>query len=101
MSNIEPSHRPFQYSLSSLFVLTTVVAVFCSLGVATDWGFPIALAAGVGFCFIGFGPLSLRRHPKAGCVFVTVGFLLRFLGPLLIVYGLMYFTDWLLGRLLR
>ena len=42
MSNIEPSHRPFQYSLSSLFVLTTVVAVFCSLGVATDWGFPIA-----------------------------------------------------------
>jgi len=100
MSDIEPHRRPFQYSLWSLFVLTTAISVLCSIGVCTDWTVPVVMIVGIGICLVGFGRLSSRKHPEAGIVFAVAGFLLRFLGPLLIVYGLMNFVEWLLGRLL-
>ncbi len=74
------SPRPwFQYSLWSLFVLTAVVAVLCSIGACTDWGFSIALAMGVLTCFVDFVKLSSRKHPEAGIIIAVGRFLFRFL----------------------
>ncbi|MGO9115110.1 MAG: hypothetical protein ACLP9L_38350 [Thermoguttaceae bacterium] len=97
MSNPEPQGRPFQFSLWSLLVLTTVVSILCSIGVCTIWSFPIAIGAGTGLCVIGFGPLSLRKHPTGQLVFRIVGLLIRLTGLELILFGFMAFLDWLLG----
>jgi hypothetical protein len=89
MNDLEPNRRPFQYSLWSLFVLTTLVAVLCSFGVCcTDWSVPIVLVVGIGFCFIGYGPLSLRKHPTMGCGYVVLGFLVRLIGLAIISFGI-------------
>ena len=57
MSDIEPTRRPFQYSLWSLFVLTTFVAVLCSMGVCcTDWSVPIVLVVGIGVSLVRLWP---------------------------------------------
>ena len=99
MSEIEPSRRPFQYSLWSLLVLTTVVSILCSVGVCTTWSFSIAIGAGMGFCVVGFGPLSRRKHPTG--LFRIVRFFFRLTGLELILFGLMALTEWLAGTLLR
>ena len=94
MSDIEPDHRPFQYSLWSLFVLTTLVAVLCSIVVCTNWAVPIILAFGLGICAVGFGPLSYRKHPEAGFGFVVLGFLVRLVGLGIVALGLILWLAW-------
>jgi len=88
MSEIDPNRHPFQYSLWSLLVLTTLISVLCSIGVCTDWSVPIAIGAGVGISVVGFGPFSLRKHPTAGLAFAVAGFLVRLSGLAIISYGL-------------
>ena len=99
--DIEPVRRLFQYSLWSLFVLTTFVAVLCSIGVCTDWTAVVTLLVGIGICWVGFGPLSVRKHPEAGCFFVFTGFLVRCLGQVVVIFGLMKFVEWIVSRLLK
>jgi len=77
MSEIDPTRPPFQYSLRSLLVLTTVVAVLCSIGVSTRWGFPFKIAAGVATLYLGFGPLSIEKEPEPGVIFSFVAVLVR------------------------
>ena len=98
IQDMERSHPRFQYSLWSLFVLTTFVSVLCSIGVCTDWASVVILLAGIGICFVGFGPLSLRKHPEAGYSFAVTGFLVRCLGQVVIIFGLMQFVVWILSR---
>lgn len=88
MSDIEPSRRPFQYSLWSLFVLTTVVAVICSIVVCTNWAVPVVIIVGLGICVVGFGKLSFRKHPEAGYFFAVTGFLVRLTGLSIVAFGL-------------
>ena len=93
MNDNDSQRRPFQYSLRSLFVLTTVVAVLCSIGVCcTDWSAPIVVAVGTCISVVGFRPLSLRRHPTAGFAFAVVGFLVRLVGLAIISFGLFLFA---------
>jgi hypothetical protein len=55
----------------------------------------LILLVGIGSIYLGYGPLSLKKNPKAGAGFAVVGFLLRVVGPLFLAFGLM-----LLGRVL-
>ncbi len=80
--------RPFQYSLWSLFVLTTLVSVLCSILVCTDWTVPVVIIVGLGICFVGFGRLSLRKHPSSGIAFAVGGFVVRLVGLAIISFGL-------------
>ena len=98
MSNSELQRRPYQYSLRSLLILTTVVSILCSIGVCTIWSFPVAIGTGTGFCVIGFGPLSRRKLPTGGVVIKIVGFFVRLTGLELVLFGLMAFMDWLVGQ---
>ena len=98
MSEIEPGRRPFQYSLWSLLVLTTLVAVICSIVVCTNWAVPIVISVGVGICLVGFGPLSFRKHPEAGFAFLVVGFLVRLTGLGIVALGVIL---WLAGATAR
>jgi hypothetical protein len=88
MSDIEPTRRPFQYSLWSLFVLTTLVSVLCSILVCTNWAVPVVIIVGIGTCLVGFGKLSFRKHPTAGIAFAVAGFVVRFVGLAIISFGL-------------
>jgi hypothetical protein len=45
----------------------------------------LILLLGVGFSYVGYGLLSLKRNPTAGVGFAGAGFLCRLAGPLLIV----------------
>jgi hypothetical protein len=93
MNDSEFQRRPFQYSLWSLFVLTTVVAVLCSIGVCcTDWSAPVTVAVGVCISLVGFRPLSLRKHPTAGIAFALAGFFVRLVGLAIISFGLLLFA---------
>jgi hypothetical protein len=92
MSDIEPTRPPFQYSLWSLFVLTTFVAVLCSILVCTDWAVPVVIIVGIGICLVGFGKLSFRKHPEAGIAFSIAGFVVRFVGLAIISVGLFLFA---------
>jgi hypothetical protein len=93
------SPRPwFQYSLWSLLVLTTIAAVLCSIGATTDWSVPIVMVAGVAVCFIGFGPLSLRKHPQQGFFTAVLGFLVRLVGMGLVAFGLLLWLMAAAGR---
>lgn len=80
--------RPYQYSLWSLLVFSTVVSVLCSIGVCTNWRVPATFVVGVGISFVGFHWLSLRKHPTAGVAFSVAGFLVRLTGLAIIAYGL-------------
>ena len=53
---MEPAPPRFQYSLWSLVVLTTVVAVLCSIGATTHWSVAIVIIVGIAVCSIGFRP---------------------------------------------
>ena len=55
----------------------------------------LILVIGIGSTSVGYGPLSLKRNPGAGVAFAVVGFILRVVGPLFLVFGVM-----LLGRVL-
>jgi hypothetical protein len=55
----------------------------------------LILLVGVVSTAAGFGPLSLRKNPAMGEGFAILGFLLRVVGPLFLVFGTM-----LLGRVL-
>ncbi len=88
MDDSDSQRRPFQYSLWSLFVLTTVVAVLCSVGVSAHWIVSVMLAAGIYFCFLGFGIFSFRKHADVGCGFIVWGFLFRLIGMGLVAFGL-------------
>jgi hypothetical protein len=94
MSDIEPDHRPFQFSLWSLFVLTTLVAVLCSMFVCTNWAVPVVLIVGIAICAVGFGPLSFRKHPEAGYAFVILGFLIRLVGLGIVAFGMILWLAW-------
>jgi len=96
MSDTASTRRPFQFSLWSLLVFTTVVAVLCSIGVATRWGFPFQLAAGIATLYLGFGPLSLQREPDPRMILVVAALSVRCLGVLLLSFGFMEFVGWLL-----
>ncbi len=88
IENMEPAPPRFQYSLWSLVVLTTVVAVLCSIGATTHWSVAIVIIVGIAVCSIGFGPLSYRKHPQAGCVAIFLGFVVRLFGLVLVAFGL-------------
>ncbi len=99
MNASDSQRRPFQYSLWSLLVLSTVVAVLCSIGVCcTDWSAPIVFAVGVCISLVGFRPLSLRKHPTKGFVFAVVGFLVRLVGLAIISFGLLLFAAQVASR---
>ena len=49
----------------------------------------IIVLIGLGFCFVGYGPLSLKKNPTAGDGFAVVGFLFRLAGLLLLIFGIM------------
>ena len=99
MNDSEPTRRPFQFSLWSLLVLTTLVAVLCSMVVCTNWAVPIILVFGLGICSLGFGPLSLRKHPTAGIAFAVAGFLVRLVGLTIISFGLFLFAAQVAWRM--
>jgi hypothetical protein len=44
--------------------------------------------AGILLTYLGYGPLSLRKHPGRGAGFAVVGFLCRLVGPPAIAIGL-------------
>jgi len=88
MNDDDSQRRPFQYSLWSLFVLTTFVAILCSIGVCTDWSVPLTLVVGRGICSVGFGKLSFRKHPDAGYLFAVAGFIIRLIGLGIVAFGL-------------
>jgi hypothetical protein len=87
MSDPEPARPPFQYSLWSLVILVTVVAVVCSMVASAGWFVPILIVVGAAICLIGFGPLSRLKHPGEGCAFVLTGFLVRLLGLVIVTVG--------------
>jgi hypothetical protein len=99
MNETRPNGRWYQYGLSSLLVFSTFVALLCSMGVSTDWSVPVAVFVGVCVSFVGYHPLSLRKHPAAGNAFAVVGFLVRLAGLLLISYGLLMYLSRLAWRL--
>jgi hypothetical protein len=99
MNETTPNGRWYQYGLSSLLVFSTFVAVLCSIGVSTDWSVPVTILVGVCVSFVGYRPLSLRKHPTAGNAFAVAGFLVRLAGLLLISYGLLTFLSRLAWRL--
>jgi hypothetical protein len=49
----------------------------------------LILLVGIGLSFVGYGPLSLKKNPKAGIVFAVVGFVFRLAGPLLLFWGVL------------
>jgi hypothetical protein len=65
-----PNHRPFQFTLWSLFVLTTVVAELCSIIEFTNWAVPLILIVGLAICPLGFlfwrvlGPVLSRTRSR-------------------------------------
>jgi len=99
MNDDDSQRRPFQYSLWSLFVLTTLVAVICSIGVCTNWAVPVVIIVGIGICLVGFGPLSFRKHPDAGFTVAVVGFIVRLMGLGIVAFGLILWIAMGLWRL--
>jgi hypothetical protein len=99
MSDIEPTRRPFQYSLWSLLVLMTVVSVLCSIGVCTNSAVPVVIIVGLAICVVGFGPLSLRKYPEAGIAFAVAGFVVRLVGLAIISFGLFLFAAQVAWRM--
>ena len=81
-------HPRLQYSLWSLLVLTTFVAVLCSILVCTNWAVPIVIIVGTAISFVGFGRLSYRKHPEAGPTFMIAGFVVRLVGLGIVAFGL-------------
>ena len=99
MSNPEPTRPAFQYTLWSLLVVCTVVAVVCSMVASGGLVVPILVILGAGVCSIGFGPLSHRKHPKQGCASAFAGFLVRLLGLVIIAFAvLLWFSQAGRGR---
>ena len=98
MNDSDPQRRPYQFSLWSLLVLTTLVAVLCSMVVCTRGVAPLILAVGIAICVVGFGPLSYRKHPEAGFAFAVVGFLIRLVGLGMVALGLFLWLAWGIGR---
>ena len=98
MNDKEPTYRWYQYSLWSLLVLTTLVAVLCSMVVCTHGVALLILALGIGVCSVGFGRLSYRKHPEAGVAFMVVGFLVRLVGLGIVTLGLVL---WIAGAVWR
>ena len=94
----DPAHRPYQFSLRSLLVFLTCVAVLCSIGVCTHWGFPFKFATGAGIIYLTFGPLSLRREPDPPLLFVLIAVPVYSLGYLLLIMGVFDVLEALLRR---
>jgi hypothetical protein len=94
MTESEPTPPPFQYSIWSLLVLATFVAVICSMVASAGWSVPILIAFGAGVCLIGFGPLSWLKHPKEGFIFILAGFVVRLIGLVIVAFGV---ALWVLG----
>jgi hypothetical protein len=93
MSNPEPVPPPFQYSLRSLVILITVVAVVCSMVVSAGWVVPMLVVVGTAVCLIGFGPLSRLKHPDEGYVFIFSGFAVRLLGLFIVALGIVLWVS--------
>jgi hypothetical protein len=100
MDDTRPNGRWYQYSLWSLLVFSTFVAVLCSIGVSTEWSAAVLVFVGVCVSFVGYHPLSLRKHPTAGIAFAVAGFLVRLAGLALISYGLLLYLSRIAWRLL-
>ncbi len=97
MNDSEHQRRPFQYSLRSLFVLTTLVAVLCSIGASADWRVPAMIVVGLGICFVGYHLDSSPSRATGALLFV--GCFVRFVGLLLVIVGLLLFAVGLGVRL--
>jgi len=98
---MEPTRRPFQYNLRSLFVLTTFVAVMCSIGIYSTWAAPLMIALGIGMCFVGFSRFSFRKHPEAGFGFRIAGLLIKVTGGIIVGEGLRLWFTHAAERVLR
>lgn len=48
------------------------------------------LLIGIAVTSIGYGPLSLKKHPAPGPAFVLIGFLFRLAGPLILVWDSLF-----------
>jgi hypothetical protein len=48
----------------------------------------LILVLSIGLNYLGYGPFSLKRNPKAGVAFTVVGFFFRFAGALLLVWDI-------------
>jgi hypothetical protein len=51
------------------------------------------LLVGIALAFVGYGPLSLRRHPKAGSGVAIAGFFVRLAALLLIIIGVLLLVS--------
>jgi hypothetical protein len=89
MTDSELPPRWNQFSLWSLLVLTTFVAVLCAIGVSTNWIDRVAIIVGTMISWVGFHGLSSRKHPSEGLAFAVAGFVVRLTGLALIAYGLL------------
>jgi hypothetical protein len=49
----------------------------------------LMLLFGIAFTYFGYGPLSMKKHPKAGIGFAVAGFVLRCAGPVILVWGIL------------
>jgi hypothetical protein len=87
MSDPESTPPKFQYSLWSLLVLATVVAIVCSMVVSAGWIVPMLIVVGTSVCAIGFGPLSRLKHPTEGYIFVLSGFVVRLIGLVIVAFA--------------
>jgi hypothetical protein len=89
----QPTQSQFQYSLRSLLILATVVAVVCSMIASAGWRVPVLIVVGALICLIGFRPLSQLKHPGVGWVLVSLGFLVRLLGLVIIATGVVLWVT--------
>jgi hypothetical protein len=46
----------------------------------------LILVLGIGLCYLGYGPFSLKKNPTAGASVAVVGLLFRLAGSLLLVW---------------
>jgi hypothetical protein len=95
---MEPAPPRFQYSLWSLSVLTTFVAVICSIAVTTRGIAVPVIIAGIAVCLLGFGPLSYRKHPDARFFTIVLGFLVRLVGLVILAFGVFLWLAMGVGR---
>ena len=47
----------------------------------------LILSLGVGWSYLGYGPLSRRKNPKASVALAGIGLLCRLAGPLLLLWA--------------
>src|SRR5208283_1367185 len=97
MSTPEPELRWYQFSLRSLLLLVLAVALFCSLGVCTNWVVSVLLAAIVLIGGVMGRIVAGRRVGFAvGVLFAIDGFCLAFVayGTLIAFFPQLLEATW-------